>query len=544
MAWNDAPPSKEELAQMRLPIDQSAATDWAKQAPTPEELNSVGASDNWFGPGGKVPRYFDNSPNAKAFTKGLIEQLPGVGGMAGGMIGGAAGIVEGAPTGFVASPYLAAGQGIAGAGLGYGAGKSLENFAKDRILGESKSAKDQLIEPVKGIGTGAMNQMTGYAIGGVANTLAESPIVQKAMSAIGRGASRVGEMFTGVPQDTISHYAQNAERVGQLAGESDNNTFAAADQVRKQFMNDIDQSRNQLGETIGEALKNSDKRVDGRKIIGALEQAKSKIDPDLYPEQVAKVDDLMTKIISKFDNNDTIHVSDAHVVKRFLQDKATQAYRNPGDIFGVGTEGAKAARAGAAVARDLVNEAEPTVAAANNQLSKLHDIEDTMNSNLIAEGKPEAALLSAGAGTNQRNADALKKLGDMTGTDMLGKAKDLAAMRTFGKPGLMPTDTNGKAVGRMGLGAGLGFLMGHAPGAVVGSAMTSPAMLKAAINGGLITKDIAQGLMSTPAGQQLIGAGLLNYTPKDAQSPDSSVPDEANSLLSTPAMEPVKKKGK
>jgi len=220
-------------------------------------------------------------------------------------------------------------------------------------------------------------------------------------------------------------------------------------------------------------------------------------------------------------------VLDAHNVKRFLQEKATQAYRNPGDIFSVGTEGAKAAKAGGAIARELVNKASPEVASANNALSQLHDIEDMMNSNLIAEGKPHAGLLAAGSGTNPRNANYLKDLGALTGKDMLGEAEKLAAMRSFGSPDLLPVDPTGKSYTRLALGGALGALFGGTPiSMAAGAALTSPATMKVMINAGLVAQKLGGGLALTPAGQQVLGRskGLLTplFDREDKNKPSNS----------------------
>ena len=149
------------------------------------------------------------------------------------------------------------------------------------------------------------------------------------------------------------------------------------------------------------------------------------------------------------------------------------------------------------------------IAEANNSLAKLHNIDDLMNSNLIAPGKPEAALLSAGSGTNLRNANALKSLGEMTGKDMKGDAEKLAAMKFFTNPSLTPVDTTGKAAGRMGLGglagAGLGHMTGipgaEIIGATAGASTASPAAMKSIINAGQkVWQTIGAGVKSIVKG--------------------------------------------
>ena len=198
-------------------------------------------------------------------------------------------------------------------------------------------------------------------------------------------------------------------------------------------------------------------------------------------------------------------VQDASDVKSFLQDKASSSYRNSGDIFALGKDSAEAAKSAAADARQLINKAAPEVAEANSTLAKLHEIEDKMNLNLIAVGKPEAALLAAGTGGNVRNVKYLQQLGELTGTNMLGEAEKLAAMRTFGKPPLLPMDTTGKTLTRMAVGGGAGSLLGGPVGAAVGAGLSSPATLKAAIDAGLLGKEA----LKSEAGRRIILRGLL-----------------------------------
>jgi hypothetical protein len=207
-------------------------------------------------------------------------------------------------------------------------------------------------------------------------------------------------------------------------------------------------------------------------------------------------------------------VSTAHDVKQFLQDEATSAYRNPGESS-LGTKAANAAKSAAAKARLLVNQAEPQVARANDELANLHDIEDTMNSSLITEGKSEHGLVSAGSDGNERNALALKKLGSATGTNMIGEAEKLAAMKQFGSPKLMANMAGAHSIGRIGLGGLIGGAVGQhegegfIPGALMGAALTSPAAIKVAIDSGILTKDAVGKLISSPSGRNLLTQGLL-----------------------------------
>lgn len=390
--------------------------------------------------------------------KGALEALP----MAGGMFGGALGLASPVP-----------GGAVTGAGLGAAGGEALKQIGEKYLLDEEAKPLAERAKDITQQGLiGASGEMGGQIIGEV-------------LPMIGRGLKKAGtkisEALTGIPEQEIKTYAKNADKIKEMAKASDNSTIEAADQIRLKYAKDIKSTKDELNNTISEALKNSKKTIDSSSILDSLESYKSKINEKLYPEQVGQIDDLVSKINS-IAKDGKMSTYEAHQVKQFLQDKASSAYSNPGEIFSIGTEAAKAAKDAAAKARILINTIEPDIAKANNQLSKLHSIEDSMNTNVLKVGKPESALIAAGSGGNLRNARALEKLGEMTNTPMLEEAQNLAAMRSFGSPKLMAADVTGKAAARLAAGTGLGFFKGGPLGALIGGAATSPAALRYGID--------------------------------------------------------------
>lgn len=529
--------------------DMSTLTDAELQ-----KLASGEDDSHWFGPGGKVPQWMNEHPNVRSLTKGTLDLLPVAGATAGGAVGTAAGLASSVPTGLLSAPVMAPVAGVAGAGLGGGMGKSLQNLGEDALLGEGRTAEQQLKEPITAAEDYATAQGAGDLAGAGIKAAANLPIVQKGAGKINSALAGTGEWLSGVPKKVIQTFAKNPDEITSMNNAFDGSTADAADQMRKGFMADLDAKRSALNDQISGALKGNQTRVDGSKIIDAMNKAKSQIDPDLDPEQISKVDDLISKITKKIGPDGSMAVEDAHKVKRFLQDKATQAYRSPGDIFSVGTEGAKAAKSGAAVARQAVSDAVPEVADANAQLAHLHDIEDSMNSNLIADGKPEAGLISAGSGGNSRNAKALQKLGDATDTDMLGQAEKLAAMKTFGAPSFSPNTHTGAKIYHAGAGALLGGAAGYAEGgregaiggALAGAALSSPAAVKAAIQGGQGLANVARTAMSTPVGKQALGHVLMggdDDTPSQSPAPAApmSAPGLADQMKQSPRLDSLSK---
>lgn len=426
--------------------------------------------------------------------------------------------------GLLATPETLGFGTVPAAALGYAAGKQGARVLNNYFLGDKPAetsvgglAKQTAGDIAEGSALEMGGQIAGKAIGKTVQAAAETKAGQKigqlaseagdyVASKLGKVGSKVGELFTGVPEKEIQTYVKHADEIKQMAKSSDNNTFQAAEDLRQKWSSQVDSTRKNLNKQIGDALGSSDKSVDVAPVTNALNEAKAKINSKLYPEQISQIDELVSKVKSLAEDG-KLSVKDAHDVKGFLQDKASSAY-NPQALFPLGTEAAKAAKSGAAVTRSLVNEAEPAVAKANNSLAHLHDIEDSMNLNMIKEGKPESAILAAGSGGNLRNEAGLADLAKATDGTMLEDAQKLSAMRTFGSPKLMAADSTGKAVGRMGLAGGIGFLAGGPVGAVAAAGLTSPFALRTAIDAGKIGAKELSYLTSSVEGKALLGKAL------------------------------------
>jgi hypothetical protein len=421
--------------------------------------------------------------------KGVAEALPMAGAVGGGALGS------------MVAPMVGT---VGGAAVGGALGKSLENIIESKILGEDKARSEVMTDPILEAGNSAMMEGAGKAIGKAGEAISEIPLVKKGIEKLSSGATKVAASLTGLAEQEIKTFAKHAEKIKQMFKESDGSTFEAAEQLRQGWAEKVTAFRKAMNDQISETLKSSTKTVELNPIKQALEQGKLKINGKLYPEQIAQIDELIKKAESLAEKG-KINVSDANDLKHFLQEKAASAYSRTGEMFSLGTEAAKAAKTGAAAARKLVNAAESSVANANNRLSFLHDIEDAMNRNILKVGTPEASILGAGTGGNQRNAKALKRLGDLVDHDVLGDSQNLAAMRSFGSPAWLPVDGTGKSLTRMGVGAGIGYVLGDEKSALAGAAMTSPAALKAIIGlGKAASSRLGSGVVRQGAGRALI----------------------------------------
>lgn len=452
-----------------------------------KEMQSAG-----FAPAPEEGGFLQQHPKIAGYVQGAVNALPAAGAILGGGLGAAAGAAGG--TAVLPGVGTLAGAtelGMAGTGAGAVVGSAAKDALNSWIFGATKSAGEVTKDAGLEGATAILSQKGG----------------ELAVKGLGKVAEKI------IPKAVLDKYSQAADAVKALWNNNDGDIAAAADQVKKGITTSLDDYRGQMSKQISETLKDNNARVSGSDIVDTLKDYAKKLDSDLYPGEKQQVEDLIVTVRKKFDENGQIFVSDANELKQFLQQKATAAYRMAGESGG-GTEIANAAKQAGAVTRKLVNEAAPEVAAANDKLAALHFIEDRMNKNIIRVGKPESGLIAAGkysAGSSEgsaANAKALRTLGNITGNDFLGKAQELAAMKTF----------QGASLTQRGIGAGVGAaagagaagLIGDDPakgalvGGTLGGAITSPAAVKGAI-------DIGRALPGAlPAVSQTLGQAVMH----------------------------------
>lgn len=456
----------------------------------------------------------------KQLLRGALDALPIAGGVGGALVGGAPGLITG--PGALAT-------GAVGAGLGYGMGSELRDLGKQYLLGEQPTANitNEPVEVVKRIGgnllEGASQEMAGQIIGKGIGAAAQSKPGRYVINKTGKIASKIASTLSGVPEKEIQIYANHADEINQMAKSTDNDAQEMADQLRQKLNSKIQQTKSSVNDSIEKILssKGADKRLSVEPIINELESAKMSLDPDLHAKDIAEITDIQNLIKQQaknrgaeagIENSDSLGAIDLHRLKRYLQDLASGSYSKEGKIFQVGTEAGRAAKGAARIARLETEKLAPGVAEANAKLARLHSIEETITPNILKEGKSGAALFSAGSGGNPANAKALKQLGSEVGMDALGEAEKISTARTFGKPSLLPVDTTGKSLTRMGVSGVAGYLIGGVPGAVMAEGLSSPAAIKAGINLGKSSKDIvAQAFKKAPAA---IGAIVTNIYKK------------------------------
>ena len=451
----------------------------------------------------------DMSVSLEGLGRGALEALPVLGSIGGGLLAGAG------------TMGLAA---AGGASLGALGGKALEQAGKEFFFDEGPKTRGQ---QYKELGmeavAGGLGELGGQAVGKLAGKA-----IEKAPAAL----AKLGSALTGISEQEIKTYASRADKIKELAKATDASTIEAADQIRGQFNKDIRSTIGGVNQQISSILEKSPKMVESAPIYDALEGYKSKLDPKLWVEDVKQIEALQQRILGATQGG-KVPVASANEIKQFLQEKASSAYRN-GEMFQIGKEGANAAKSAAAVARKLVDQAEPQVTKLNETLSKFHTIEDEMNRNILRVGAPESALMAAGTGGNVRSARALEQLGEMTGTPMLEQAQELAAMRTFTNPPLLPVDTTGKTATRMGAAAAVGALGGGPIGGVVGGALTSPLALKSIIETGRAVAPAIKELTPAKPTREMLYKGLMQKyfeSPTDKEKEVETKPPGQTSIM-------------
>lgn len=386
-----------------------------------------------------------------------------------------------------------------------------------RALGEAESAG----EAARMVGTGA-------ALGGTVGAIGKG---------IASAASQLPSALSGIPKKAVQTFRQRPERVQKLIEESAGDIPTAADTLRTSWAQSIAQKRQGLGQQIGQALDaaSPEKSIAVEPYVQSIDDAIAKLNPKLNPNEIEELSSLATQIRSLGAESDgLISARELHQVKEFLQDVAKPSYQKGGQIFARGDQAARAAKTAAAKINEDIRKKFPAIKSANQQLQKLHELEDVANKNLIKPGASENSVISAGLEDN-RNAKNLKELGKIVGRDFLSEAEDLAAAKMFADPDILPVDITGKAAARQNLGtaigtlagAGVGSLLGGPLGAVggtgagiaIGQAISSPKGIKTFLKAINVTEDAARKvvgskqfdrLMTNKAGRAFLVQQLSN----------------------------------
>jgi len=431
--------------------------------------------------------------------KGSIDALPIAGGMFGGILG------------------------PAGAGFGAMAGKSVKDTLNKALYNEGPQSRTQQYQELAQEGLGAASgEMAG-------------PILMKGVGAIGTGIKKAASSLSKIPQKVIETYAERAPQIAKISSGSETDLIDAADEIRKEAQKHIENFKSLNNTKITKALDEAKGApVSVASIKQALMDNISKIDAKVNPEQIARIQkelDLVDELSLGFGQGiDEVPASQAYAIQKRLQDAAE--YLQPGQAFKRKDFVDLTFQKAAAKARQELGRVVPEISQANKELSKIRQLDKTMNKNLITPEKPFGSLMSAGTGQNQQSTQQLRKLSNIIGQDLVSPAEDLAAASYFNNAGILPAEKTGSSLAPLALGTigGItsgfndlmegdigGFARNAGAGVALGS-MGSPLAIKSAISAGRMIAPMIPSGTSQMIQQFIQRSTQMGMSPQEQES--------------------------
>jgi len=236
-----------------------------------QEKSSAPAEDN--------NGYMDS---AKSFGKGMVNNLPAIGGIIGG--------IAGTPMDAVAGPM----GNVIGAGIGGYAGTAAKNLINNYIdpANAPKTMSQTITEPIVGGAEQAAMQGAGEIaspyISRAAGYVADKAKAAKSM--IGTAAGRVGEELTGMNKALTKRYFENTDKINQLIDTYGENTADHAADTRTGWNAIIQSKKASLNNQISQALKTApiENSLDVTPVIQRLEESKANLNPDTHGDAIAE----------------------------------------------------------------------------------------------------------------------------------------------------------------------------------------------------------------------------------------------------------------
>ena len=378
---------------------------------------------------------------------------------------------------------------------------------------------DIVVDPLNAIPLGKAASLGGRGVKAAAGKADDLLRISERAGKIGgkvrKGVAKTGSALTGIPEQSIETYMSRMDEVDDLIKQTGGDMSLAADDMREAWQKGIRSKKSSLGAGVDDALSKSDDLVDLSPLQQKIKAAKESIDPITQADDLKEIMELES-VVNNVAKRGNVSARDMNNIKKFFQERAKSSYVKDGKIFNPGASSKKFARTFGRDARKMTEKAAPEVGANNRQLALLHDLEQKMNNNLLAPGKAENSLVTAGAGIHSRNLRNLKRLSEAADIDMVSDAQKLAAGKEFANPALIARDVTGKSATRTGLAAGAGFMLGGTGGAAVTTALTSPAALKIALKTGKISSDVVKNLAG---GAKAITAPVLERAVQAAKTP-------------------------
>lgn len=407
--------------------------------------------------------------------------------------------------------------------------------------GQLKPQAGGLLDPTAsgaaGLGISMASDPTSYipgkAIGGLAKLGVEgaaaikNPVVKAASGLLSRAGNlgnaafaKVGSELSGVPKDAVRAYIDRTHHIDKISKNFGGSIPMAADDLRKEIFADMLASKEAANKQISKALETSDKgkAIDVTHIINDLETQAGRVG-GADPESANQLSSLISSLKGSAKNESNLFSGQAkysaspqklYEILTKLNKETAGSYVKGGQLFQVAKGAQGPAKRAAFKARAVIKKEVPEIAEANERLSKLHNLtsKDVVDRKLYTADTNENPLLMAGSNSKSRARMQLDRIGNLTGKDFSKRAEDLAAEKSFVDPSWVgagaQTGVQNKRLFTGGaLGGTAGYLMGGYPGMVIGgasgAALTSPAMLKKAIQAKTISQDLVKDILGPGA---------------------------------------------
>lgn len=411
---------------------------------------------------------------------------------------------------------------------------------------QAEEVADIPAEIAKGVGIGVATEGALGVGGKVVKRIAKSAVGQATKEGLKRAVTKSGGTLSGMNESSIRTFIDKGDEVTEIIKKTGGEVEDAAEGFREGVNKALQTTRETASTKITKAIDSAPKTslISPKGTRNAIANVVKTLDPKANKADIGEIKRVLsnvldevatktekkliqppaklinilnaqgkpTKVFPKKIEKDVLvpgelSLKQAQVLKQKFDDIASKGYFDSRTkVFVKSSAGVvRAAKAAANSLRAQLGQKLPAVKEANKVLSNLRKLEPNIPKGFIKDDTRTTAIFTGGSGANRQNRSILRKIGKITGVDHLEEAKVLAAAKDFAKPPILPVDTTGKSVARLGLTAGIATIAGPTVAALAAMA-TSPVALKTAIRAGQITDKLAKKIFekATPSVKSIL----------------------------------------
>lgn len=256
----------------------------------PDEYLKQKESEDEFNPDWYLSKGVDDDSLSQDAVKVAAESLPMVGSVVGGAIAG--------------GPTLGAAT-LGGSALGAMAGKAAQTLIEENFLNRKpKTIEEKLLELPKE----AAYDVAGNVIGGKIL----GPVVDYGLNSLGKVYNKVAGGISKIPEPVMETMQKRYGDVDEIS-----DVAFAADTLRENIQKDIKSFKTAQNVGISSAVRSKGQnKVNIKSVRDTLSSVKSRLDPSVNPEKIARIQkeiDIIDKIIDRPER-------DAEAVSKYLKD--------------------------------------------------------------------------------------------------------------------------------------------------------------------------------------------------------------------------------